>query len=193
MDIPELVQEITRINQERQARLQNEATNAATLETKYDKTGGNITGRAQMVGTDIGDAGEALLRVDATRSGMSNVPAFKVALNAAGRRRAFQITNGDEPYAWASFEWEAGGANRPGLAIGPGGTGPRDTNLYREGPNHLRTDGKITASGGVSVGNVTPPTTATSGGAAGDIRFDSNYVYVCIATNTWRRAPLASW
>ena len=28
---------------------------------------------------------------------------------------------------------------------------------------------------------------------AGDICWDSNYVYICVATNTWKRAALSSW
>lgn len=37
------------------------------------------------------------------------------------------------------------------------------------------------------------PANSTSNGVAGAIRFDSNYVYVCVATNTWKRASLTSW
>ena len=37
------------------------------------------------------------------------------------------------------------------------------------------------------------PTSATANGTAGDIRYDANYVYICIATNTWKRAALTTW
>jgi hypothetical protein len=37
------------------------------------------------------------------------------------------------------------------------------------------------------------PSTATSTGVAGTVTWDSGYVYVCVATNTWRRASLNSW
>ena len=37
------------------------------------------------------------------------------------------------------------------------------------------------------------PATPTSNGIAGTIRYDSSYVYVCIANNTWKRATLNSW
>ena len=37
------------------------------------------------------------------------------------------------------------------------------------------------------------PATASSTGTPGDIRYDSNYVYICIANNTWKRAALATW
>ena len=37
------------------------------------------------------------------------------------------------------------------------------------------------------------PGSATATGTAGAIRFDSGYVYICIATDTWKRAALATW
>lgn len=37
------------------------------------------------------------------------------------------------------------------------------------------------------------PATSTSSGTVNDIAFDSNYVYICYATNQWVRAPLNSW
>ena len=37
------------------------------------------------------------------------------------------------------------------------------------------------------------PSSASSSGNKGDICYDSNYMYVCVATNTWKRAALASW
>jgi hypothetical protein len=39
----------------------------------------------------------------------------------------------------------------------------------------------------------TVPATASSNGAAGTISFDSNFFYVCVANNTWKKATLASW
>jgi hypothetical protein len=37
------------------------------------------------------------------------------------------------------------------------------------------------------------PASATATGNVGDICWDSNYIYVCVATNTWKRSSLASW
>lgn len=39
----------------------------------------------------------------------------------------------------------------------------------------------------------TVPATATSTGSAGQIAYDTNFFYVCVATNTWRRTALSSW
>jgi hypothetical protein len=53
--------------------------------------------------------------------------------------------------------------------------------------------GVVQANGNPVVTRVSVPSTATSTGAAGQIAYDSAYVYVCIAANTWRRAALSTW
>lgn len=40
---------------------------------------------------------------------------------------------------------------------------------------------------------VTPPTSDTSPGTAGQVAYDGSYFYVCVATNTWVRAMLNDW
>jgi len=37
------------------------------------------------------------------------------------------------------------------------------------------------------------PGTAASSGLPGTIRYDSSYIYVCVANNTWKRAALNTW
>jgi len=37
------------------------------------------------------------------------------------------------------------------------------------------------------------PASASATGNAGTICWDANYIYVCTATNTWKRAALATW
>ena len=37
------------------------------------------------------------------------------------------------------------------------------------------------------------PASATSTGVAGTIAYDSSYVYICTATNTWKRVAISSW
>lgn len=46
----------------------------------------------------------------------------------------------------------------------------------------------------VGIGVVTtPPATAGAAGFAGQLAYDSGFVYVCVALNTWKRAAIASW
>jgi len=37
------------------------------------------------------------------------------------------------------------------------------------------------------------PASASAAGTTGDICWDANYVYVCVATNTWKRTALTTW
>ncbi len=37
------------------------------------------------------------------------------------------------------------------------------------------------------------PASATSSGAAGTIAWDANYIYICVATSTWKRVAISTW
>ena len=39
----------------------------------------------------------------------------------------------------------------------------------------------------------TVPASATAAGTAGQVAADASYLYVCVATNTWRRTALSAW
>ena len=41
--------------------------------------------------------------------------------------------------------------------------------------------------------NSRTPTSATASGNRGDICWDTNYIYVCVATNTWKRTAISTW
>jgi hypothetical protein len=67
-------------------------------------------------------------------------------------------------------------AKQVGVGIGTGLTAPLDIN-----GNTLR------------LRTARTPASATAAGNVGDVCWDANYVYVCVAANTWRRALLAAW
>ena len=37
------------------------------------------------------------------------------------------------------------------------------------------------------------PSSATSKGSTGDIAWDDGYIYICTATDTWKRVAVATW
>ena len=85
----------------------------------------------------------------------------------------------------------------------PGGT----VQLFTAQTERMRID----SSGNVGIGTSSPtalldvntdtvrvrtaktPASQTAAGNAGDICWDSNYIYVCVATNTWKRVAIAGW
>jgi hypothetical protein len=67
-------------------------------------------------------------------------------------------------------------------------------------PSVLRTwDGSVwqslfnSAGDTIRVGTSKTPASATDTGNTGEICWDSSYIYVCVATNTWVRAALSTW
>jgi hypothetical protein len=50
---------------------------------------------------------------------------------------------------------------------------------------------KSTWNGKLSWSSV--PASATSTGTAGQVSYDDDYLYVCVATNKWKRIPMATW
>jgi len=39
----------------------------------------------------------------------------------------------------------------------------------------------------------TAPAAASSTGTAGDVRYDADYIYICTATDTWKRSAITTW
>ena len=78
-----------------------------------------------------------------------------------------------------------------------------DSGLYQIGANNLGVAVAgakvldISAVGLGIVGDVSvstkTPASAAAAGVAGTITWDSSYLYVCVATNTWKRVAIATW
>jgi len=54
--------------------------------------------------------------------------------------------------------------------------------------------GSAGATGAAGAGaSSSAPATATSTGTAGTVAYDSGFLYVCTATNVWKRVAIATW
>jgi S1-C subfamily serine protease len=45
----------------------------------------------------------------------------------------------------------------------------------------------------IRVATAKTPASATDTGTAGEICWDADYIYVCTATNTWKRTAISTW
>jgi len=45
----------------------------------------------------------------------------------------------------------------------------------------------------IRIATAKTPASATDTGTAGEVCWDANYVYVCVATNTWKRSAISTW
>ena len=67
----------------------------------------------------------------------------------------------------------------------------------------VQADGTLTSMAAITAANVTlgarpvlpthTPASASATGTAGEIAWDANYIYVCTATDTWKRVALSTW
>lgn len=67
----------------------------------------------------------------------------------------------------------------------------------------VQSDGTLTSMAAITAANVTlgarpvlpthTPASASATGTAGEVAWDANYVYVCTATDTWKRVALSTW
>jgi hypothetical protein len=82
-------------------------------------------------------------------------------------------------YADASTDRIGVGTNSPASKLAVNGT------MTSTGVSITDTNLSVTLGGA--------PSTASSSGDVGTIKFDTNYMYVCTATNTWKRVAMSSW
>lgn len=72
-----------------------------------------------------------------------------------------------------------------------------DTTLSRVLTNGNVSNSTMTVAGVTSnsliISTPSVPATASSTGTKGQIAYDLSYIYVCVATNTWKRSSLLSW
>lgn len=64
--------------------------------------------------------------------------------------------------------------------------------VVRGGVGYKATVSSLVGSNGLLVVS-SPPAGPTSPGNPNEIFFDSNWAYLCVSTNTWRRWPLSVW
>lgn len=57
----------------------------------------------------------------------------------------------------------------------------------------LTVTGDTTLQNKLFLPSPTVPPAATSPGVTGQISWDTNYIYICVSTNTWKRTPITTW
>jgi hypothetical protein len=52
---------------------------------------------------------------------------------------------------------------------------------------------EVSNTSGINMGPTSTPATAAATGTAGQIAWDTGYIYICTATDTWKRVAIATW
>lgn len=132
------------------------------------------------------------------------VSADFIATAPNGSDTSHYIDMGINGNNYSSSSWTVSGANDGYVYINQGnltlGTDTQGTTVKVHvggtlAGNVVTTFSQDTVSIGANlvISNTYVPTLANSAGSAGTIVWDNNYVYICVATNTWKRANIATW
>lgn len=97
------------------------------------------------------------------------------------------IRQTQSPYEFIKTYWEATTANTVSLAFE---TAPSSSSIEVTVFNGL--GGKLLAPS-LNDLSVSVPATSSSDGQKGEIAYDEQYIYICVGTNTWKRANLSTW
>lgn len=65
--------------------------------------------------------------------------------------------------------------------------------LYMPNQNSLNQATMAFYGDKLNINNHKTPASASATGVRGDICWDSNFIYVCVNPNTWKRSPLSTW
>jgi len=77
---------------------------------------------------------------------------------------------------------------------GKWGFGTTNPQYSAEVAGTLGVSGDVTLSAGdLIITTSTTPASAAAAGVVGTIAWDASYMYVCTATNTWKRVAIATW
>jgi len=106
---------------------------------------------------------------------IANASYVGMKLRSDGNTSFFRVSDGSENVRFVSSTGNVliGTTTDAGFKLNVNGT-VRSTQFYLSALN-------------------TAPATASSTGTLGEIRIDASYIYVCTATNTWKRSQIATW
>lgn len=163
-----------------------------TTWTLIGPTGGTTSGgaAAELAGfaVSISGAGNTMVYGEPLRTLVSNA----ITYDTIGRAAVYNLTTGvqtNRNYLWMSDN---------AVSVRPGNNSTYV--LYADTVNNrvsILTGAPTAAldinSNTMRLRTARTPASATAAGNAGDICWDANYIYVCTATNRWRRAPLSAW
>ena|SRR3990167_1272888 len=123
--------------------------------------------------TDTGSSAGSIFRLISSNVAASGNTSADIIKYKNG---TFYINN-NEPNAGALIGFGIGGTQR--LTISSNGD--------------LASTGIVTATGYKLSALQTAPASAAAAGTTGTIIIDANHIYICVATNSWKRVAIAAW
>lgn len=166
---------------------------------------GNFATSIQFIsyGFKIIDSGNTLAEIFVVDSSGVHAEKITSATTVGGVYKQLKVTSNYFPVSTSTpainfFAYDAGSSDQHSkLEIYNGALGKM---LLLPNGGLVGVGGVTTPTAGVDIGGdmlrvrtAKTPASATAAGNAGEFCWDSGYLYICIATNTWRRVAHATW
>ena len=192
--------------------VQHTHSQADITDPNWTVSGADIYRAAGNVGVGI-SVPLALLHVESTdggitdsitignSDGLGNGGGYGWNLGTTRTGAIRQVNTSGGVYALEFHTWWSGSLQKA-MTISAGNVG---IGITPAAPHKLDVAGNINTTGSYlingspavmqtnSIQDNTPPSSATDTGTAGDVAYDSDYIYICTATNTWRRTAISTW
>ena len=151
---------------------------------------GNITGKGFFEADSFGTGIFSIFDLYSARGTQTSPTALQTndtigQINFAGRATANQVAV--RIGAQATENWAAHFGSLMNLQTCATGDALLRTRIRIDGT------GNTNIMNGVLVIPTGTPSSASDAGVAGTIQWDANFIYVCVATNTWKRVAIATW
>ena len=125
---------------------------------------------------------------------------YTVAIGSPERAQIGGLVEGKVAvYSWRDSNWQLSRqtlSGSPGSALGLSVSLSRDGNvLAAGGPFADNSTGYVRVFGATAAAAtlVAVPASATAPGVAGQIAYDGDYIYICTATDVWKRVAIGTW
>lgn len=161
----------------------------------------NAWSNVQIAATGLA-ANAYALSISSSSGSSSN--SYTIAVGAAGNNYTnaigISVGAGANAYSIAIGNAANNWSNAIGISIGAGANvyAIAVGNAANNWSNTKLSNSSITISGGLKMSDIhllsnVTVTLSSNIGNVGQVSWDGNYLYVCVATNLWRRAQLLSW
>jgi hypothetical protein len=148
-------------------------TAAVEAATAFQPASANLTNLASNNAASLTNFPALLLRTNGSAAGLTNFPTLN------------QNTTGTASNVTGTVAVANGGTGATNAAAGATALGLGTTNNV--------TFSNVTSTGTLIIASPTVPAATNSTGVKGQIAFTNNFLYICVASNTWRRIQLGAW
>lgn len=140
---------------------------------------------------DVASSGTVSLDTSVSYFSTSGIESCTLADGSEGQVKSLVMKNasGTMSVSVSNAGWKSTGSG----TVVFNSTGDSCTLQYIQGKWYVIGNNSCTIEGTQPGEVVSAPGTASAAGLAGQIAYDTSYIYICVAANTWKRADIASW